>query len=50
MRYSSSCVEIESFGEMSGGYTGEVRKIGFFNMSYFFSDGGGVDADCSEGL
>ena len=35
---------------MSGGYTGEVRKIGFFIMSYFFVEGGGVHGDGSEGL
>ena len=48
MRYSSLCVE--SYVEMSGGYTGEVMKIGFFILSYFFFDGGGVDTDCSGGL
>ena len=47
MKFSSLCVEIESFGEITGGYTGEVRKVGSFNISYFFFDGGGVDVDWS---
>ena len=50
MRYSSLCVDIESFGEMTGGYTGEVRKTGSFIISSFFFDGGGVDIDCSGGF
>ena len=35
---------------MSGGYTGEVRKIGSFIIPYLFFDGGGVDIDCSGGF
>ena len=35
---------------MGGGYTGEVRKIGYFIMSFFFFNGGGVDADCPGSL
>ena len=35
---------------MTGGYTGEVRKMGSFIISYFFFDGGGVDIDCSGGF
>ena len=41
---------IESFGEITAGYTGEVRKMGSFIISYFFFDGGGVDIDCSGGF
>ena len=48
MRYPSLCVE--SYVEMSGGYTGEVMKIGSFILSYFFFDAEGVDTDCSGGL
>ena len=35
---------------MTGGYTGEVRKMGSFIISYFSFHGGGVDIDCSVGF
>ena len=41
---------MESFGDICGGYTGNVRNVVSFIISLFFFDGGGVDADGSEGF
>ena len=41
---------MEPFGEIRGGFTGVPRNVGSFFISYFCFDGGGVDADGSEGF